>query len=63
MAVGLQLGIQQFTVNGKLETPSIGRNQGDRFNIRLKFVEQFSCQTGSAADIVSDNTVDQVDFQ
>jgi hypothetical protein len=63
MPVGLQLGIQQLPVNRKLEAPTIRWYQGDRLDIRLKFLQQFGCQTDSTISVVSDCTVDQIDLQ
>ncbi len=39
MAMGGQLGIEQFSVNGKLEAASLGGHQGNRIDIGLKLLE------------------------
>lgn len=62
MAVGFQLGIHQFPINRKLIAPTIGWHQGDRFDVRLKLLEQFGCQTDSTIGVVSDCTVDQIEL-
>ena len=62
MAVSRQLGVQQLPIHTELEAPSIRRYQGDRFDLRLKLLEQFSCQTDSPIGVVSDRTIDQVYF-
>lgn len=63
MAVSGQLGVKQFPVNRKLEAPAIRWHQGNRFNLGLEFLEQFGCQTDSTIGVVSDRTVDQIEFQ
>src|SRR4030042_611992 len=63
MAMRLQLGIQHLPIDRKFEAPSIRWNQGDRFDIRLELLEQFGCQTDSTIGVVSDCTIDQIDFQ
>ena len=62
MAVHRQLGIQQLPVHRELEATAIRRHQGDRFDVQLKFLEQLGCQTDSTIGVVSDRTVDQVNF-
>jgi hypothetical protein len=62
MSMGCQLGIQQLPIDGKLKSTTIGWHQGDRFDIRLEFLEQFSCQTDSPIGVVSDCTINQVNF-
>jgi hypothetical protein len=62
MAVGFQLGIQQLPIHRKLKAPSIRWHQGDRFDIRLKFLEQFGCQTDSTIGVVSNRTIDQIEL-
>jgi hypothetical protein len=61
--MGGKLGIEQLPIDRKLKTPAIGGYQGERFYIRLKFLEQFGCQTGSTIGVVSDCAVDQIEFQ
>ena len=63
VAMGGQLGIEQFSVDGKLEAASIGRYQGERIEVGLKLLEQFGCQTDSTIGVVSDCTIDQLNFQ
>jgi hypothetical protein len=60
MPVGLQLGIKQFTIHRKLKSSPVGWHQGERFDIWLKFLEQFGCQTDSTIGVVSNRTVDQM---
>jgi hypothetical protein len=63
VTMGCKLGVEQFIINRDLESPSVGRHQGDRFDLRLKFFEQLSCQTDSTIGVVSDRAIDQIDFQ
>ena len=63
MAVRLQLGEHQLPVDGEFETPAIRWHQGDRFNIRLKLIDQLGYQTGSPVGVVSDCTVDEIELQ
>lgn len=60
VAVEFQLRENQLVVNGELKATTIGRDQGDRFDIWLKLVEQLSYQTGSSIGVMSDCAVDQV---
>ena len=48
MPVGGELGIKQLIINRDLEAPTIRGDQGDRFDIGLKFLQQLGYQTGSA---------------
>jgi len=61
--VGLELRIQQLTVERKLEAPAIRRHQGERLDLRLEFLEQFGCQTDSPASVVSNGTIFEGQFQ
>lgn len=63
MAVGLQLGIKQPAVGAHLEATSFRGHQGERFDLGLKLFEQLDRQTGGAIGVVSDSTVDDLDFQ
>ena len=63
MAVGLQFGIQQPAVGAHLEATSFRGHQGERFDLRLELLKQFYRQTGGAIGVVSDSTVDDLDFQ
>jgi hypothetical protein len=63
MAVRLQLGIQQLPVYAHLEAASIGGRQGKRLDLGLELFEQVHRQTGGAIGVVSDSTVDDLDFQ
>lgn len=63
MAVSCQLGIKQFIIDRKLKAPPIRRHQGDRFHLRLKFLQQFGCQTDSTVGVASNRTINQVDLQ
>ena len=62
MSVGCQLGVYQFPVDRKLEAATIGWHQSDGFDVGLKFLEQFSRQTGSTIGVVSDGTINQVEL-
>jgi hypothetical protein len=62
MPVSLQLRIQQFPIDRKLVPASIGWDQGNRLDLRFKFMDQLRCQTDSSIGVVSDRTVYQVDF-
>lgn len=63
MAAGLQLGVDQLAVHAHLEATSIRRHEGKRFDIRLKLLKQFGCQTGSPIQVMSNRTVDQFNSQ
>jgi hypothetical protein len=63
VAMVSQLGIEQFSVDGELEAASIGGHQGERFDLWLKLLEQFGCQTDSTVSIVSNGTVKQIKFR
>ena len=63
VAVGLQLGVEQSLVDRELEAPSIRRHQADRLDLGLEFLQQFGCQTDSTIGVVSDCTIDQLNFQ
>jgi hypothetical protein len=62
VAVQFELGKYQLVVDGKLETATIGRYECNGFDLRLKLVEQLGYQTGSMISVVSDSTVNQVEF-
>ena len=60
VAVCLQLRVDQIPVDGDLKTASIGRNQRERFDLKLEFPHQFGCQTDSTICIVSNRTIFQL---
>ena len=62
MAASLQFGVKQIIVHGDFETASIRRKQANRFDFRLKLIEQFSCQPDSPIRIVSNCTVNYLYF-
>lgn len=61
--MSLQLRIDQRAIHTDFEAPTVGRHQGERFNLMFKFLEQVCRQTDGAAGIVSNGTIDQVDVQ
>ncbi len=63
MAMGLQLGIDQIAVEADLEPPAFMRDESQRFDLRFELFEQFGRQTGGAVGVVSDRTIDQLDFE
>jgi hypothetical protein len=63
MPVRAQLRVQQPAIDADLETPSVRGDQGERLDLGLEFLEQFCRQTGGAVGVVSDRTVDKLDFQ
>jgi hypothetical protein len=63
MAMQFKLRKEQSVVDGKLETAAIGRNKGDRCDLRLKLAKQLGYQTGRPVGIVSDGAIDQIEFQ
>lgn len=60
MAVGLQLGIDQFVIHRDLKAPPIRGHQGDRLDLRLKLLEQIGCQTDSPVGVVSNYAIDNL---
>jgi hypothetical protein len=60
--MGRQLGIQQLPIHRELKAPAIRWHQGDRFDIRLKLLEQLGCQTDSTIGVVSNRTINQVNL-
>ena len=60
--MGRQLGIQKLPIHRELKTSAIRRHQGEGFDIRLKLLEQLGCQTDSTIGVVSNRTIDQVNF-
>ena len=61
MATSLQLGEDQLSINADLETAAIGRNQGDRPNLRFEQAEQFSYQAHGPRCIASNSAIDDFD--
>jgi len=51
------LGVNEGVVKGYLKPAFIGRDEGDGFNLGLKMVEEFGCQTGSPVGVVSNSAV------
>jgi hypothetical protein len=62
MALSLELGIDQAVIDGHFKPPAIRGNQGDRFNTCLEILEQLGCQTDSLIRVVSDLTINQLNF-
>ena len=62
MPSGLQLGIEKIPIDAHLETPSIGRHQGQRIDLEFEFLEQVSRQTGSPIGVMSNSAIDQLDL-
>jgi len=54
---GLQLGIDQFLVHSDLKTPSIGWEQGKRFDLGLKLIDQLDCQANGPVSVVSNSAI------
>ena len=63
MPPGFQLGIEQSTVYGQLKTTSIRGHQGQALDFGLESIDEFSRQTDGAVSVMSNCTVDQLDFQ
>ncbi len=62
MAAILQLRVKQMIVHSDFETASIRREQANRFDLRLKLIEQFGCQPDSPVGIVSNGAVNYLYF-
>jgi hypothetical protein len=63
VAPGLFFRVNQAAVHHHLEPSAVGRDQGDRFGLGLKLLQQFSRQTGGLFGVVSDRAVLNGDFQ
>jgi hypothetical protein len=55
--VRVQFRIDQVSVHGNLETPAIRRDQRQRFNLGLKFSQQFGRQTGGPVQVMSNGAI------
>jgi hypothetical protein len=62
MAARLQFGIDQLLIHRDLKPPPAGGDQRERFDLRLKIVQQLNCQTGSPFGVVSDRTILNADL-
>jgi hypothetical protein len=63
MPPGFQLGIEQATIDGQFKTASIRGHQGQALDFGFECVDQFSRQTDGAIGVMSDCTIDQLNFQ
>jgi hypothetical protein len=63
MPAGAQLRVEQLSVHADFELSPVRWNQGQGFDLRFEFFEQVDCQTGSLVGVMSDRTVNQLDFQ
>jgi hypothetical protein len=62
VTTGLQLGIYQAVVYRHLKTTANRRNQRQRFDLGFESVEQIYHQTGGAVGVMSNLTIDHLDF-
>lgn len=63
MAVCLQLGIQQLSIDSHFKPPTLRRHECDRFDHVLIVFQQLICQAHGPTGIVSDRAVNDFDFQ
>jgi len=63
MATCLELGVNQCIVYPDLETTSLGRDEGNAFDLRFKVIKQFIYQADSPVGKVSDSAVGNGYFQ
>jgi len=62
MPLSRELGVDQAPVHGDLETTAVGRNQDNAFHQVLKMLQELACQANGPVCVVSDCTVDNLDF-
>jgi hypothetical protein len=62
MAAGLELGVNQLVVHADLEPASTGWNKRHAFNLRFEISEQVIRQAHGPVGVMSDCTVDDLDF-
>ena len=62
MASGLQLGINQFSIQFDLKPATIRWDQGQSLDLWLEFFDKFSRQTDGAIGIVSNSAVGYFDI-
>ena len=63
MACGSQLRVDQLALEAYLEPPPIRGNQTYPGQIGFEVLKQFGRQTDGAIGVMSDCTIDQLDFQ
>lgn len=57
VATCLEFGVNQCIVYCDLVTASLGRDESNAFDLRLKVIKQFVCQANGPVSKVSDSTV------
>lgn len=63
MAPGLQLGINEVSIDRDLKAPTVRRNESEALDHMLELLEQIICQAHGPVGVVSDCTVDDLDLK
>jgi hypothetical protein len=62
VAMGRQFGVEQAGVQAHLKATSVRGDQADAGNLELVLAQQFGRQTDSPIGVVSNRTIDNLDF-
>jgi len=62
MPSGLEFGVYQLIVHGDFVSASLGRDECDTLNLRLKAFEQFVCQAHGPVGEMSDSAINDGNF-
>jgi hypothetical protein len=60
--MGRQFGVKEPGVQAHFKATSVRGDQADTGNLGLVLAKQFGCQTDSAFRVVSNRTIDNLDF-
>ena len=62
MTSGLEFGVEQRIIDRHLVPASIGRDEGNAFDLRFELIKQILCQAHGPVGIVSNRAIGNANF-